>query len=536
MIFDAFPTDDCLGLVLAHSLRLPDRVLKKGRVLDAEDVAALRAAGHRRVIGARLEDDDVGEDEAAAAVAVALAGEGTRLSPAATGRCNLVATCHGLVLAGREALDRLNLLDEAVTVATAAPGEVVLPGQVVATIKIIPFAVPRAVVDSCAAVASAGPPLGVAPFRPHRAGLILTRLPGLKEGILDRTAKVTAERLHALGSGLEWQRRCLHEPDAVAEAAQAALAAGCDLLLISGASATVDRRDVVPAGISSAGGEIVHFGLPVDPGNLLLLARIDAVPVIDMPGCGRSPKLNGLDWVLRRVVAGQPVARREIAAMGVGGLLKEVPRPLPRERAVGGDAGAAAPQVAAVVLAAGRASRMGRNKLLLTVDGVPMVVRAVEAALASQARPVIVVTGHEAEAVRDALAGRPVTFVHNPDFGEGMSTSVRRGLEALPEAADGALMCLGDMPGIRAGHLDRLIAAFAPQEGCAICVPTHDGKRGNPVLLGRAFFPALGTVSGDRGARGLLAEHHDQVCEVELDEAVVTDVDTPESYAEVSKP
>ena len=162
------------------------------------------------------------------------------------------------------------------------------------------------------------------------------------------------------------------------------------------------------------------------------------------------------------------------------------------------------------MLAAGRSSRMGAaNKLLTEVDGMPMVRRAVEAATASHARPVIVVTGNEQGKVQAALRGCKATFVHNPRFAEGMSTSLQAGLAALPANVDGALVCLGDMPLVTAAALDRLIAAFNPLEGRAICVPTWNGKRGNPVLWDRRFFAAMADLAGDVGAKHLIGEHAD---------------------------
>ena len=171
-----------------------------------------------------------------------------------------------------------------------------------------------------------------------------------------------------------------------------------------------------------------------------------------------------------------------------------------------------------------------RNKLLAPIDGVPMIARTVDAALASQASPVIVVTGHEAEHVSAALAGRAVTLVHNPDFSGGLSTSLKAGLAALPDTADAALICLGDMPLVTADELDRLIGAYAPVEGRAIVVPTRDGKRGNPVLWDRRFFPEMARVAGDVGARHLIGENAELVAEVEMDRpGILVDIDTPEA-------
>lgn len=183
--------------------------------------------------------------------------------------------------------------------------------------------------------------------------------------------------------------------------------------------------------------------------------------------------------------------------------------------------------VAAVIMAAGLSTRMaGRNKLLMDVNGWPMIVRVASAVFSSSARPVILVTGHEAERVRAAVGDGSARIVHNPDYRQGMSTSVRAGLAAVPPESEGAVICLGDMPEVTAAHIDRLIQAFDPARGRAICVPTYKGQRGNPVLWARAFFPEMQALTGDTGARALLKTHADRVFEVVMDDAgVLFDVD-----------
>jgi molybdenum cofactor cytidylyltransferase len=245
--------------------------------------------------------------------------------------------------------------------------------------------------------------------------------------------------------------------------------------------------------------------------------------------------VNGFDWVLQRLVAGLAVTPRDIQAMGVGGLLKETGlRPLPRAEAVEeeDEGPPRQPRIAALVLAAGQARRMGSNKLVAGLGGKPLVRHAVEAALASQAAGVTVVSGHEPERLAEALAGSGAAVVHNPDYASGLSTSLRRGLAALPRDIDGAVVLLGDMPRISAAVIDRLIAAFNPLEGRALCVPTWQGKRGNPLLFARRYFAEVQAIEGDQGARLLLSEHTDAVAEVAMtDDAVLTDVDTPEALA-----
>ena len=192
-------------------------------------------------------------------------------------------------------------------------------------------------------------------------------------------------------------------------------------------------------------------------------------------------------------------------------------------------------RIAAIVLAAGRSTRMGvANKLLADIGGAPMVRRVVQAALASRAWPVLVVTGHQADEVRAALAGLDVAFVDNPDYAVGLSTSLKAAIAALPEAAEGAVVLLGDMPRIAADRIDRLIDAFATEQGRCICVPVHQGRRGNPVLWPSALFPQMRQLGGDAGARTLLGAHPDRVREVDLaTDAIFLDVDTPEALAKL---
>jgi molybdenum cofactor cytidylyltransferase len=196
------------------------------------------------------------------------------------------------------------------------------------------------------------------------------------------------------------------------------------------------------------------------------------------------------------------------------------------------DAASHAPSIAAIVLAAGLSSRMGRNKLLLEVDGQALVRHVVQSAVASEARPVFVVTGNQADEVQRAIAGLPVTFVHNPDFRLGLSASLKAGVTALPASSDGALVLLGDMPAITAAIIDRMIAAFNPGEDRAICVATHRGNRGNPVLWDRRFFADILVLEGDVGAKHLIATNEELVCDVESgDDAPLADIDTPEALA-----
>ena len=399
MKFGAVPIAEAEGGVAVHSIRQASLVLKKGTVIGRAEIAALQAAGIPEIVVARLEPGDVSEDIAAADIAAAVAGEGVRVDRAFTGRANLFSEAAGVLVVNKTAIDALNLIDEAVTFATLPAFKPVVAGEMIATVKIIPFAVAGAVRDAAVSVARAAAPLvKVAPYRIRKVGVISTMLPGLATKVIDKTMRVTAERLAPAGAMIVAERRVPHDKDALAKALEEVLREGAELVIVFGASAIADRRDVIPAAVEAIGGRVEHFGMPVDPGNLLLLAEARGRPLLGAPGCARSPKENGFDWVLMRLLAGLEVPREAITGLGVGGLLMEiVTRPQPRDEPV-------VPtdhHIAAIVLAAGRSTRMGGpNKLLAEIGGKPLVRIAAEQALASRASPVIVVTGHRARARR----------------------------------------------------------------------------------------------------------------------------------------
>lgn len=514
MKFGPVPLAKAEGALLAHGQQIGRRRLAKGHLLTAADLADAAVSGLAELVVAQLEPGDVAEDDAAARLAAALVGPGlTALAPV-HGRVNLAATAAGLFTAPPGMVAAVNAVDEALTLATLPSGTRVAAGAIVATIKTINYAVAGGALDTAIAAAR---PLMAAAFQPLSMALIATTLPGTSAKALAKLERVTAARITALGSRMEMLPPCPHDT-----AALAAHLAGCnaDVLLVAGASATVDRGDVIPQAIIASGGTVERLGMPVDPGNLLVLGTLAGRPVIGLPGCAKSPKRNGLDLVLERLAASLPVTAESIAALGEGGLLPEAERPEPR-------AVASAPgRVGAVLLAAGRSSRFGAgHKLLAPWRGKPLVAHAVDAIAAAGLPPPIVVLGHDEAAVRDALAGHDVQFVAAPDWAEGMGRSLAAGIAAVPADWDAALVCLGDMPAVEPG----LIAELASTPG-ELVVPIWDGRRGHPVRWPRAAFARLMTLTGDTGGKAAMADF--SVTEVAaLSAACLIDIDTPQALA-----
>lgn len=531
MKFGPVPIAEAEGAILAHSLGLKTGRLKKGRALTAGDIAKLDEAGVDLVTVARLEPGDVQEDAAALRISEAIVPDplAQNISIAApfTGRCNLFSEKTGVLRLDADAIRALNRIDDAITFATLADNIFVTARQMLGTIKIIPYALPGAAVARAEALAQETAVLAVHPVMARSADIILTRTAGMRDAVIEKGAEAIRRRLIALGITDFAEHVVPHETEALASAIAVTSA---DLVLVLTGSATTDRGDVGPAALIAAGGELTRVGIPVDPGNLLFIGAVGGRAVIGLPGCARSPRLNGADWVLQRIACGIDVDMDDIAAMGVGGLLKEISsRPEPRA------GGARAPErarVAAVLLAAGASRRMGaRDKLLEPVAGKPLI-RTLAERLVKSADEVICVLRPGDSARRAALEGSGVHIVINPHAEDGMGTSIASGVAALGAKMDAVAIVPGDMPEITGESIARLVAAFSPEDGRAIIrATTPEGQGGHPVLFGRRFFEALCGIEGDRGARSVIEEHPDYVVDLVLPgQAAEMDLDTPEEW------
>ena len=341
MKFEATPLTEALGAILGHNVYDNDgrRVLRKGRALGDDELALLAGLGRDQVFAAKLEPGDVEENEAARRVSEAVAGPGLAMRGPTTGRVNLHAETLGLVRVNAEALDRINDCD-GVTLATLPNHTVARAGKMVGTTKILPYALLEETV--AAAESAAGRHLiRVDPLEARIAALIVsgTVAPGRSAGrerLVNGFETAFRGRLETLNARLSKVRFVpLHGERGVKGLASVAaeLAPQANLLILAGETAIQDRHDLAPSAIEAAGGTVICYGAPVDPGNLLLLAELEGTPVLGAPGCARSPKRNIVDLVLPRLLVGDRLTRRDITSLGHGGLLEDVPeRPLPRRR------------------------------------------------------------------------------------------------------------------------------------------------------------------------------------------------------------
>lgn len=594
MIFGKFNTLEALDCILAHSLRVKDGRIRKGTRLNTNHIERLLANGIQELTVAKLEDGDVHEDEAAKQLAEILLGEGVKLGRATTGRVNCYANTVGLFTIPKARLLAINNISETITVSTLPENRWVEAGKMVATIKIIPYAVAHDTLESalqvcCTALSSSNKTysrdqmlqdkLCVHEAKPRSAYLLQTTMPDMSTAIIDKTERVTIRRLALRKVQILDASTCLHDIKALAHslkrlADQNSMVTENSIegtpppnnwILISGASAISDRRDVIPQAVEEAGGTITRCGIPVDPGNLLMLGQIKNSTVIGIPGCARSPKQNGLDLFMDRLACNLPITKDWINSLAIGGLMDEIlDRPTPRSLTIGAKpaldthADSAIGNVTAILLAGGSSKRFGvDNKLLAQRNGKPLIAHALDTIIHSQVQHLIIVLGCDATDVesycKNYLASqaknkpKTVEFIINADFESGMGSSLKAGVSDLinrniknyPSAPHSALVCLADMPSIKPDTIDALINTMVAatnsdssnQKPAAAFVPSYNRVRGNPVLLMPELFDLLLDLSGDFGARHLLQANQEAVREVLVDDpGIFLDLDTPAQF------
>lgn len=521
MKFETRKIQDCAGWSLAHSVSLSDRKLAKSTELTPEHVSALAAAGVEDLLVFKLEASDLEEDMAAKMVATQIAGAGLRVEEASRGRANLVAEADGVFLPGT-AIDEANQLEDAFSAASLRPFTAVTRNQIAATVKVVPYGVPESALANLSQLTKAG----VSTYRPFRAILVTTG-----EAASTKTVATTEARIEAVGGTLALHKPVPHQIEKLSADLKGLVDTDYDLILILGVSAISDARDVLPAALVSAGGHITKIGMPADPGNLLMVGSLGGKTVIGLPGCARSPALNGFDWVLERFAASLPLDHATLTGLGTGALLKEgSKRPVPRAAKRKDDSDLDGNDMAAIVLAAGRSSRAGAaHKLLSHIDGQTVLEKTLATVTSQRLSSTSVVTGFKSDAVTALLADYELKIVENKDFARGMGSSLAAGVASLDDATEFAVICLADMPFVRPETYKALCQAARFSDGPTIIIPTFHGKRGHPVIWHRRFFPELRQLSGDVGGRDIIRNHESRVRELAVDDpGILIDLDTPE--------
>ena len=521
------------GSILAQTYNLSGRTLSKGTHVSEEILELLNRENVKNILCAVPHEGDIHEDSAAEAISKALDENQLYAEEASTGRVNFRTPSLSIVRYNRELIKKINLVDESIAFSIVEHNQLLAKNDLIATLKIIPFFVSKIYVEQVVSLIAKNEIFKVHRLQEKKVELIQTYYDWQKRSIFKATSNVTSSRLDALGCPLQKETLIPHDHKSLCSEIKSSVDSGAQVLLISGASAITDRSDHIPKAILSVGGEIIQYGLAVDPGNLLLIGKIGNTTIIGMPGCARSPKLNGFDWVLQLLMANIPINKEELADMGAGGLLMEIAsRPLPR--ALAKSAKKREKKIMGIILAAGNSSRMGKdNKLLRNIGGASLVRNTAVEMLKSDLDSCSIVLGYQSDKVAAVIKDLNINLILNPFWEEGQASSLKAALNTLDSSYSDLLVMLGDLPGVKSKHINKIIEEhlLANNRKSKITIPSFNGKKGNPVIWGKSFFPDLSNLEGDVGGRTLFDQHPAAINLLVMeDEAVITDTDTPEDF------
>ena len=330
MQFGSVKLDKSEGSILAHSIKLENLNIRKGTILSEKHIIDLSNKGVKTVVVARLENGDIEENKSAIIISKAFTNNSLILSKANTGRINIFSKHDGLLRYNFSSIINFNLIDEGIALSLLAQNSFVKKKQLIGTLKVIPYSLPKKTILKFSGFENL---IIVKPFKQKKFSLIQTSYSNIKKSFFEKTITETKKRVENLGGSLVDDIICEHNGKELTSKIETIIDKDIDILLISCASAVSDRNDILPKSIMDLGGDIIHFGLPVDPGNLLILASLNNKFLVGMPGCSRSPSLNGLDLILRMLTAEININKQIIASLGVGGLLKDTRlRPFPRNK------------------------------------------------------------------------------------------------------------------------------------------------------------------------------------------------------------
>ncbi len=337
MKFEPVPLSEAKGKILGHNIAGSNghRLLRKGKPLTDDDLENLRALGRTSVYVAKIEPNDVNENQAARRVAEAICGPGLRITGVSSGRANLLSNKQGILRVDAERLARINECN-GITLATLMTHSPVHARQIVATVKIIPYAIPDSIVSTAEAIgAESRQIVRVDALVSRSVGMILSGSTSMHQRLISDFSPLR-DRIEKLGSSVTRIDFVALDDEsdeaALADMLKQQLASGIRLILLAGETAIMGAQDIVPRAVERAGGHVESVGAPVDPGNLLMLAYLNDVPIVGAPGCARSRKINIVDWILPRLLVGDRLTRRDIIELGHGGLLQDVPeRGMPRD-------------------------------------------------------------------------------------------------------------------------------------------------------------------------------------------------------------
>lgn len=542
MINQEFDLNRALGVKIFEEIRLDGMILEKGRTLNEEDIIQLKLSGIPSVFGAIMSETDLTLEAALGIIAAKLCGNNTAYAVSHGGICKIAAVQDGIFLCSDDRVAKFNRYSHNVILNTIAPYSFVTAGEVIAELQITSPVVSQDAVDKIIYSLSGNIELlSVKEQAPKKTALIYTKFynDAVETAHFTSVVKKLVQDFSLLQLDYANEYNAVHTREEVANAVEKAVADGNEVIFIIPGVKTNDKDDIVPSALNSYVDEIVNYGIPqVDASDLVIAYKRNA-KIISLPFKYDTTDSKLVDHYIKLAVINDKIydydfARPQNILIGERqGLTEAETEQLvsSENKSLGKDEA----NIAVVILAAGVGRRAGRNKLLVDVNGKPLFMNAVQAAMQSKASPVFVVTGNQAAEVSEFLEDIDVNIVYNPSYNAGVKTSLNLGLKSVPSFCEGAIILPADMPNITPKFLNKMIAAFKKGQEKQVIMAAHKGIKHNPILWSKALFGVADMVPENADLRPVFMEHEDYSILVNADSSkLLLDITYPSDVEQIA--
>ena len=540
MKYGEFKINQSEGVILCSDIALGGFFLPKGHKITQEDIALFKGFDIYSVFGVLFEDGDVDFRTAQQQIAAQICGSGLGYANDSGGICQIVAAYDGVFTVDDVRLDKFNGFNDNIVLNVIKSYTAVKSGDIVAELEIIPPLITEKDVDDMMFRLSGNDNLlSVSKTNEKKAVLLYPHLLN-DEAENKHFTSVVMKLVTNLGdAGLVFEREVnsRYNKDAVADSLFDAYTLGADVVFVLSPLKSIGRNDIIASAVNAAVDEIVNFSVPVVSASELILAQKNNTKVIVVPFAYDLVDSSEIDRLMKRAIFSEYLSEamfvRKHSGYITSGLVADEQMNkhliMPKGQSSAGKA-----DIGIVVLAAGQGRRAGLNKLMTEgKDGLPLFLRAVNAAIASKARPVFVVTGYRHEELEEWLDKLDVNVLYNPAYASGIRTSIAMGLKSVPSSCDGAILLPADMPNIEAADLNKLIAKFDKTSDKQVCLLAHKGVKSNPVLWSKSLYDQADIVPENAAMRAVFVEHADYTKVTEIKDAKkLRDVNFPNDVEE----
>lgn len=541
MSYQEFDVNRAKGIRLFEPLRFDGLVLPKGHILTDEDIIQLKLSGIKKIFGAAMAENDLDRPTALGILSAKLCGENTAFTTGEDGISRIVAAKGGLFVCSDDRIAKFNRLSPLMFINTVPPYAQVKAGEVIARLELTVPVIAQSLVDELVFSLSGNTELlSVAVPEVKKTALLYSRFYNDKTETKHFTSVVKKLVKNFSAHELEFQREydTRHSIEEVADGVERALKDDNDVVFVLAGQRSNSPQDVVPAAVRSIADEIVCQTIPVVGASDLLIATKRGKRIIVLPYEYDMTEAELCEHYIKLALVNDKIApfdfaRPQNVLINSGQFLSEAEQSVlvkPQDTQNGDKL-----NIAAIILAAGIGRRAGRNKLLADINGEPLFLRAVRAAVNSKARPVFVITGYHAEEVEAALEDIDVNIIYNPAYHSGIRTSIELGLKSVPNFCRGAILIPADMPNLTPEFINKMLDEFNETEEKQLVTASLNGIKTNPVLWSKALYAEAGLVPENADLRPVFLAHSDYTTQVEEDADILLDVNYPYDLDQLNK-